>query len=98
MRFEVTSEDLRKMEEELSGLVQKARTRFERITGILEQTESVFSVKGTREMKAVLCRIREDGNAGFAGLRTQTEKLLQIAAEYEEAERRNCDDTGDLGN
>ena len=85
----VTPEILRHSAQNLADLIRKGLKGYEEIERITRETESCLKGKCAAQLQRKLISRKEKGSMWLEKLSTFQKKLLQIAEEYETAEREN---------
>lgn len=90
-KITVTSQDLLKEREEWLAVLEKARKDY--LAAVLDSKKLVqfFDGNPVRKLQKEFVSAGEEGTKAFRRLKLHIEKLGEIAAVYEEAERGNVD-------
>lgn len=85
----VTPESLRQMAQRLKELLRKGLRGYEELEKSAQETENCLEGKCARQLRKKIADRKKSGSIRLQSLCTFSEKLLQIAEEYEAAERDN---------
>lgn len=85
----VTPEFLRQTAQNLKDLFQKGLKGYEEIEKSTKETESCLKGRCAGQLRRKIINEKEKGSRWLQNLSAFPEKLLQIAEEYETAEREN---------
>ena len=89
--IKVQSEYLRKTAETLSRECQEGMKNYQEASHQLMALTSAFWVKGMEQIRGVTSKELEEAQQSFQETKELSARLLQMAEQYEQAERGNVD-------